>query len=189
VLDYNYGGIPSIIVSPRSSVILKASGDTSNGGRFTRLEISGEVNISVSTVNPFSEVQVCFKNQAGKQGCGLLRSDVRFAPTPNGVVIATTEGSATLSTESFDSVVVKTNQYSIFKPDGTFTPPKDVYKTVGYRVLQVNRGGRNHTATYRALEGWRFEDCSTEKTEILGTTPKMLSPLESCLPATNLKDL
>lgn len=181
VLSFAYGGIPSIFISPNSSVTLRASGDTSNGGRFTRLDISGEVNIAVSTTNPFSEVEVCFRNSVGKRGCGSLKSSARIAPTSEGVVIATREGAVTVSAEdTFQQETIRTGYYSVFKKDGTYTKPTNAFKTVGYSQAYATKGGRNHTVEYRAKEGWRFQDCKTSVRAVLGTVPVMLSPLDTC---------
>lgn len=188
-LDYKYGGINEILLAPNSSVTLKATGDTANGGRFTRLQITGEVNISVTTVNPFSEVHVCFKNRIGREGCGQLRSSARIAPTESGVVVATKEGEVTLSTEFSESKKVVTGYYSVFKEDGTFTEPANAFKVSGYRAEPSSKGGRNHTVEYVALEGWRFGDCSTRMRAIAGQTPKMLNPLQSCSSATDPESL
>lgn len=188
-LDYKHGGINEILLSPKSSVTLKATGDTANGGRFTKLQITGEVNISVTTVNPFSEVHVCFKNRIGREGCGQLRSSARIAPTESGVVVATKEGEVTLSTEFSESKKVVTNHYSVFKEDGTFTDPANAFKVRGYQVRGDSKGGRNHTVEYVASEGWRFADCSTRMRGIVGQSPSMLNPLQSCSAASDSESL
>lgn len=189
-LSYAYGGIPLISVTSNSSVTLEASGDTSNGGRFTRLGITGEVSIVVNTTNPFSEVSVCFKNSAGKRGCGSLKSSARIAPVGEDVVIATQEGTVTVSSEdTFQQETIRTGHYSLFKKDGTYTKPAYVYSMVGYSTQAVSRGGRNHTLTYQAKTGWRFENCKETIQAVAGTTPRMYSPLYSCLLTPDLKGL
>jgi hypothetical protein len=176
--NFLWGGVSSIIMMPRSKLALDAYGNRANGGRFSTFKISGETYFRVGTTNPNSEVKACFTNVLGRNGCALLKSAARLAPVTNSdkFVVAVSEGAVKVQDELQQNppILVAAGFHSFFNPDGTFTQP-------------IKSGGRGYDfgiprsraiATFRAWEGWRFLDGSSEFVGAVGTPTRVVPPSE-----------
>jgi hypothetical protein len=156
--NFNWGGVKSFSILPSSSLELSIYGNRSGGARFTQINITGEVLIEVLTVNPATEVKVCFRNRWDQVGCSRLKSSVRIAPMPSGeAIIGVQEGNVTVQDEEEKNapITVQTGQYSILKENGQFTPAQTISKTKGYRY---GVGRSKAIAVFEAQPGWRFCD-------------------------------
>jgi hypothetical protein len=167
--DFKWGGVKSFSVLPSSSLQLDVYGNRPKGGRFTQFSVTGEALIEVLTVNPFTEVRVCFRNRWGRAGCSVLKSSVRVAPLPHGEqIVAVTEGNVTVQDEAeiFSPIALLAGQYSILKEDGHFTPAQDFANSQGYRIGVY----RSKTiAVFEASPGWRFCNGETTFQAAIGT--------------------
>ena len=176
--DFNWGGVRSLTILPSSSMELTTWGNKSGGARFTELYVTGEVLIEVQTVNPATEVKVCFKNRWGKTGCSKLASSVRIAPTPSGAaVVGVQEGNISVQDkdENTPPVRVTSGQYSILGKDGSFSPARSAWEGGGYRLGQ---GRSKVIGVFIAEDGWRFCNGETTFRAAVGTRLCLLSPLD-----------
>jgi len=169
--DLKWGGIKYFSILPNSTFVLSEHGSRQKGGRFTRIDITGEVIIAGSVTNPNSQIKVCFINFWNREGCTVLRSAVRYQSKDG--LVAVSEGNVKLEPGAFSAT---SGQYSFLGKDGNFSKPQSV-DGAGAK-LQV---GRSKTVgAWEALPGWRFRDGSTVwQGPILGP---MLSPLEPSSP-------
>lgn len=174
--NFNWGGIKSFSILPLSSLEVRTWGNRAGGARYTEIFITGEVLIEVQTVNPATEIKVCFRNRWNQYGCSILRSTVRIAPTPSGTaVIGVQEGDILVTDQAnrYPSVRVRSGQYSILQKDGRFSPARSVFAKGEYKVSL----GRSKTiAVFETEDGWRF--CNGEITfhAAIGTRLCLLSP-------------
>jgi hypothetical protein len=173
--DFIWGGVKSISILPSSSLNLAVYGNGVKGSRFTQLDVVGEVLVEVLTVNPATEVKVCFRNRWGRLGCSRLKSSVRIAPTADGgQLVAVIEGNVLAESEGGAFVQIVSGQYSILGKDGKFSPAASVLRNTGYTIGL----GRSKTiGVFRALPGWRFCDGSMVTTSAIGARICVLSPL------------
>jgi hypothetical protein len=170
--DLKWGGIKYFSILPNSSMKLTEYGLRQSGGHATRLDITGEVIIAGSVVNPNSQIRVCFLNFWGNEGCTILRSAVRYEATQG--LVAVSEGKVKLDPGTYS---LTPGQYSLLGKDGQFTAPRSISE--GGAVLQ--QVGRSRTiGKWKALPGWRFKNGSVIwQGPILGP---LLSPLEPSSP-------
>jgi hypothetical protein len=176
--SFRWGGVKQISIMPNSSLALKSYGFTAGNGRVSEFNTTGELFFTVITTNPNSQVKVCFTNFLRRRGCSVLQSSGKFTPILGGrkIAIAVREGKFILQNESetLPPIELLAGFYSIFNEDGTFSAPAPITEQ-GYTVDSP----RSKTiARYRAKDGWRFLDGSTEVQLPIGSPVKMLSPLE-----------
>jgi hypothetical protein len=178
--DFVWGGVKSISILPSSSLNLAVYGNGKNGSRFSQFDVVGEVLVEVLTVNPATEVKVCFRNRWGRNGCSRLQSTVRIAPTADGgQLVAVIEGNVLVESETGSTVQLVSNQYSILGKDGKFSPAASVLGVQGYTVVL----GRSKTiGVFQALPGWRFCDGSVVTTAAIGARVCVRSPLDTLAP-------
>lgn len=166
--DLRWSGIKYFSILPNSSFKLTEYGGRQGGGRVSRVDITGEVIVSVIVTNPNSRVRVCFINFWRKEGCTYLRSSVRYQSSDG--VVAVSEGNVKLEPGPF---TVKGGEYSILGKDGKFSAPRSINGPGS--VLRI---GRSKTiGVWEALPGWRFFDGSTVwQGPIVGPMKSPISP-------------
>lgn len=175
--DFSWGGVKSFSILPSSALELDTFGNRAKGGRFTQLNVSGEVFIEVLTVNPATEVKVCFKNRFGRSGCSRLKSSVRIAPVSDGgQLVGVLEGNVQVQDEMEFTPMVQlvSGQYSILGKDGKFTPAMSVRASKGY---SLGIGRSKTIGVFEVAPGWRFCDGSESLSAAIGTPLCVLSPL------------
>lgn len=176
--NFAWGGVRSFSVLPSSSFQLITWGNRAGGARYTEVFITGEVLIEVLTVNPSTEVKVCFKNRWGQHGCSKLKSSVRIAPTPSGTaVIGVSEGDVLVqdAEERMPPVRVLTGQYSILEKDGRFSPARSA---LSGGESSIGLGRSKAIGVFVANDGWRFCNGDTIFQAAIGARLCLLSPLD-----------
>lgn len=175
--DFSWGGVKSFSILPSSSLELDTFGNRVKGARFTQFNVSGEVFVEVLTVNPATEVKVCFRNRWGRSGCSRLKSSVRIAPTSDGgQLVGVIEGNVEVQDEMEFTPMVQlgSGQYSILGKDGKFSPAMSVRASKGY---SLGLGRSKTIGVFEVAPGWRFCDGSERISAAIGVPLCLLSPL------------
>lgn len=171
-------GVRNISLGKSSSLSIKSYALCAGGGRILELNIKGGAYVQTRYLTQScSAVRVCLG--IGK-GCVTLRSSAKVREyRPDEYVVGMLEGSGIGqdADQKFPPIPIPAGKYSLVAANGSFSPPKTVQKSKGYRVVTRTKAVQH----LQALDGWQIQDgrsFSEAAALPVGVIPRMRSPLD-----------
>jgi hypothetical protein len=178
VASSNAYGLRRVEIKGNSSVSIREAGRAAYGGRTLKLDLKGSGRLETRyLISRSSAVTACIYGK----GCVELRSSAVIKPLDQGkYVVGLLEGKGRAQDilEKSEAVDLKSGQYTIMQPDGTFSPARSVLGETGYTTKRYTK--TLHLVT--AKDGYQINYGGKQATSVIlpiGVPISVISPLSS----------